>query len=446
MSADCNVSELELGEAVRTFRKLVPAESLHGLQPPGSQAVYTPWIVSWLMVYQRLSGYVSLADAVTGLAHLDDDLLPDNKRTRERSLSSNTGGYSRARDRLRVDVAEAAADRVTDALIARTPPSLGGRRVFLLDGSTLSLAPTDALRRAFPPSKNQHGESHWPVLRLVTAHELTSGVALRPEVGQMRGPKAVGEVELSVEVLGWLPPASVALGDRNFGIFAFAWEARQAGHDALMRLTKARFESMRRKATPVSPGEWELVWRPTRGERDKNPHWPADAAVPVRLHEVRISEELTLWLVTTLDEPAVALAELYRARGHIETDLRDLKQTLRLEEIRGRTPEMVRKELAAATTAYNLVVQVRRMAAARAAVEPRRLSFRRVWSLVRVLLLQPMGGADRAKVEQRIEQVLRMAGQCKLPNRPGRSYPREVIGRRSRFKQRRPKGNTKKPK
>jgi hypothetical protein len=446
MSTCENLPEIELDQAIRLFHNLVPAQSLNALQEPDPRTVYTPWIVAWLMVYQRLSGYVTLAEALAEVARFDDDLLPRNKRTRERSISSNTGGYSRGRKRLGVEVAEFAADQVTDALIARTTPSLQNRRVFLVDGSTLSLAPTAALRQAFPPSKNQHGESHWPVLRLVTAHELSSGAALRPEIGQMRGPKAVGEVELSAALMPRLPSHSVLIGDRNFGIFAFVWQAQQAGHDTLLRLTKTRFQSLQRKARLVAPGEWKLEWKPSRWDRLQNPHWPADAVVQVRLHEVKISEKLTLWLVTTLDETAAQLAEFYRGRGHIETDLRDLKQTLRLEEIRGQTEEMVRKELAAATIAYNLVILTRRLAAVRAEVEPRQLSFSRVWALVKGLLQQPIGGADPAKIEQRIDQLLRMAGQCKLPNRPGRSYPREVIGKRSRFKQRRPKGNTKKPK
>ena len=437
---------LDLDQAVRIFQNLVPLQTLNGLELPNSRTVYTPWIVSWLMVYQRLSGNLALADALPELAHLSEDLLPDNKRVRERTLSANTGGLARARTRLAFEIAEWASDRVSAALIAQSPPSLGDRRVFLIDGSTLSLAPTDSLRQAFPPAKNQHGESHWPVLRLVTAHDLSSGAALRPEIGQVCGPKAAGEVELSARLIARLPAQSVLIGDRNFGIFAFAWQTRQAGHDILMRLTKSRFQALVRKAKSVGPGEWELLWKPSSWERGKNPQWPAKAAVPVRLHEVRISETLTLWLVTSLGESAVVLAELYRGRGHVETDLRDLKQTLRLEEIRGRSPEMVRKELAAATIAYNLVVLIRRLASARAEVEPRRLSFRRVWALVRGMLGHSVDGADPARVEQRIDQVLRMAGQCKLPNRPGRNYPREVIGRRSRFPQRRPKGNDKRPK
>lgn len=437
---------VDLDQAVRIFQKLVPAQALNLLQPLDSTAVYTPWIVSWLMVVQRLRGGATLADALAELAGLDDDLLPDNKRVRQRSLSANTGGYSRARDRLTLGVAQSAADQVAATLIAQASASLEQRRVFLIDGSTLALAATDSLRQAFPPATNQHGESHWPVLRLVTAHDLASGAAIRPEVGPMCGPKAAGEVALSAPLIARLPTGSVLVGDRNFGIFGFGLMARRAGHDILLRLTQSRFQAMARRAKSVGPGTWTLTWRPSAWERGKNLDWPADAALEVRLHEVRISPTSCLWLVTSLSQPAALLAELYRGRVHVETDLRDLKQTLRLEELRGRSPEMVQKELAAATTAYNLVVLIRRLAAVHAQVEPRRLSFRRVWSLVKVLISHPVEATGLPDVERRIDHLIRMAGQCKLPNRPGRTYPREVIGRRSKFPQRRPKGNTNRPK
>jgi hypothetical protein len=435
-------SVLDLDQAVRLFHKLMPPKVLDDLQPPTTATVYTPWIVSWLMVYQRLNGSAILADAVGELARMDDDLLPDNKRTRERSVSFNTGGYSRARDRMKVEVAETAADAVVAELIAQSPPSLGGQRTFLIDGSTLSLAPTAPLRNAFPPAKNQHGESHWPVLRLVTAHELSSGTSVRPEIGQMCGPKAIGEVALAAGLIVRLPPASILIGDRNFGIFAFAWLALGQGHDILMRLTKARFQSMVRKAKLVGPRKWKLTWKPSNWDRKQNLDLPADAALELNLHEVVVSKHLTLWLVTSLDESGVVLADLYHGRQNIETDLRDLKQTLRLEEIRGKSPEMVRKELAAATIAYNLVVTIRRLAAVQAGVEPRRLSFSRIRSLVKVLLLQPREEANPEKVKQRIDEVLRMAGQCKLPNRPGRNYPREVITKRGKFPRKRPKNES----
>lgn len=51
---------------------------------------------------------------------------------------------------------------------------------------------------------------------------------------------------------------------------------------------------------------------------------------------------------TLLDAEAVTardLAELYRARWNAELDLRSLKQTMQMDILRCKTPELVRKEL-----------------------------------------------------------------------------------------------------
>ena len=98
---------------------------------------------------------------------------------------------------------------------------------------------------------------------------------------------------------------------------------------------------------------------------------------------------------------------------------------------------MVRKELAAATIAHNLAVLIRRLGAARAGVEPRRLSFARVLSVARGLILDSRPGATRAERERWLDRAVRMASQCRLPDRPGRSYPREVVGRRTKFPRKR---------
>jgi hypothetical protein len=54
-------------------------------------------------------------------------------------------------------------------------------------------------------------------------------------------------------------------------------------------------------------------------------------------------------VVTTLLDPGEAsreeLASIYRARWNNEPDLRSIKVTLQMSMLRGRTPEMVRKEM-----------------------------------------------------------------------------------------------------
>jgi hypothetical protein len=419
------------------FRQLLPADYLNALDPKAAQAAYTPFVVVWLLVYQRLHGNASLREAVAEFTQrFPDHLLPDCKRAQEHTLSTNTGAYSDARSVLDKTVLPAAADRVYTTLLSTYPPSWRDRRVFAVDGSTISLPATAALRAAYPPASNQHGASHWPILHVAVVHELASGLAIRPAFGPMYGPHAVSETALARQLLAQVPADAILLGDRNFGIFAFAWAAQQARHDVLLRLTAVRFRALQKKARAAGAGKWELTWHPSKADRQADPNLPADAALHGWLHEVVVSEKRTLWLFETMDATGEEMAALYRQRWHVETDLRDLKRTLKLDVLTGRSVQMVEKELVAGVLAYNLTNQIRRLAAARLQLPPRRLSFAGTWSLLQSFL-EGVGEWSLAEAEARFERLLRGVGQQKLPNRPGRSAPREVIPRRRKFPERR---------
>lgn len=425
----------ELEAALAQFRILLDREEIDARQEHPPTTIYTPWVVVWLMVYQRLHANASLSDAVGELFRLKDH-LPPNRRIAEETLSTNTGAYSQARSRLHPEVAEAVSDHVFRTLMEGSPAAWEGRRVFLLDGTTSALASVPRLRQEFPPATNQHRPSPWPILHWAVAHELSSACALRPQIGAKYGPAAVSEVTLAIRMLPHLPPQSVVMADRNFGVFAFFEAAQAAGHDVVTRLTEARFRALVRHAHPLGPGRWELLWKPSAAERRKHPELPADACVEAELHQVEVTTSegtpLTLWLVTTLRTSSAQLAELYGLRFHVETDIRNIKVVLRMDELRGQSPSMIRKELALGTVAYNLVIQIRRLAARQAGVAPRRLSFAGSWSLVKVILLQT---ADWTAEEflRNFRQVLRGCTQRKLPNRPGRQYPRQTLRRSQKY-------------
>jgi hypothetical protein len=426
---------IPLAEGRRLFGQLLTAESVNVLDPPEPSAVYTPYIVVWLLVYQRLHANATLADAVTELlTQFPHQALPDCKRVRDDKLSANTGAYSRARTRLPVSVATGTADRGAQMLLDSTPSAWRGRSVFLLDGTTAQLPHTDELCVAYPPASNQSGTSHWPILHVLVAHELSTGLAVRPEYGPMYGPQAVGELALALRLIPRLPPGVVVLGDRNFGVFALVHAVRSSDRHAVVRLTATRFQMLVKKAKSIGPGRWALTWVPSRWDRNSHPELPAQTSVSGWLVEVRVRPDLTLWLFTTVDEPAAALADLYRRRLDVETDIRDLKQTLAMNRLSGKSAEMVEKELILGLLGYNLVNQVRRLAATQAHVNPRRLSFAGTWSLVRGLLGTPAEGLSQDQWEKRFEQLLRWAGQRKLPKRPKpRSYPRTILPRSTPF-------------
>lgn len=416
------------------FRQLLTPEFVNGPGPGSPHAVYTPDLVVWLLLYQRLHANASLADAVAEfLTHFPRLTAPD------RPVSANTGAYSQARTRLDVATARRVADHATRTLLAATPPSWNGRRVVLLDGTTAQLAPTPELRQAFPPAGNQHGPSPWPILHLVVAHDLGTALAVRPEFGPMYGPAATSELALTLRLLPRLPADAVVLADRNFGVFAVAHAAQSGGRDAVVRLTEPRFRALVRGATRDGPGRWAVTWRPSRWDRSSHPELAPEAQVSGWLVEVPVSAALTLWLFTTCEASGPELATLYRRRLDVETDIRDVKHTLGMDRVTGKGCAMVEKEVVLGVLAYNLVNQVRRLAAGRAKVEPRRLSFAGVWGLVKALLSAVAENLPEEDWQRRFDQVLGWAGQRKLPRRPtARSYPRAVLPRSTRFPKRKP--------
>lgn len=421
----------DLAAAVDLLHHLLDPQLLQQWQPTRHNAVYTTAVVVWLLVYQRLHPPASLQGAVAQfLSHAE--AVSTNKRVRERKLSTNSGAYSQARSRLQLAVAEKSADHVFTTLLANWPHPLAGRRTFVLDGTTLALASRDELRRRWPPAANQHGEGVWPIGHLVVACELDSGLMLRPEVGAMYGELPDAEVALALRLLPRIPPHCLLMADRNFGVFGFAYYAVQAGHDVLTRLTAPRFRALQKKAQPLGPGRWTLTWTPTRDNRKTHPDLPPDAAVTAYLYEVTGRDGQTLWVVSTLDLPLAEVADRYVRRWEVETDIRSWKTTLGCDSLRGQSVEMVLKEVAMAALAYNLVIEVRRLAAERASIPPQRISFAGVWTLVTITLFQPR---DRtaAQWQHDFDWVLRGAAQRKLPNRPGRHYPRQVLPRRRKF-------------
>ena len=238
------LSESELTSAIEMLRSIIPDEELELLAPTGPATVYTTTLTLWMLILQRLGKGTSLNTVVKDVLSNSRQLLPDNRRVRENTLSEKSGAYSDARKRLPLDVVEYFAKRVCDSFIQQTPSWFDDLRAFIIDGTTMTLSPTSELREAFPPAINQYGETVWPVMLMLVAHELQSGAALPPELGAMYGDGNTSEAKLAANPLKWIPSAK---------------------------------------------------------DRKTNPDLRDDAFVEVFLHEVELDNGETLFLATTLD-------------------------------------------------------------------------------------------------------------------------------------------------
>jgi Transposase DDE domain len=435
-ASEKRLTEEELYSTYELLRKLTPEHELLQLAPLGPTAVYTTLVTLWMLTMQRLNGGSSLASVVKVVQTYCKNLLPNNKRVRDGTLSKSSAAYSEARKRLPIEAAEFFANSVCDSLVARSPSWFRDQRAYILDGTTITLSPTSSLAEAFPPATNQHGITVWPILMLLVAHELQSGCALIPEIGAMYGEKNTSEAKLAAAIAKRLPPRSIVIADSGFGIFRVCHAMIRGGHDILIRLTKSRYKAMRRQAELTEETETStkhlLRWMISTDDRKANPDLPADAVLHVILHEITLESGDVLMLVTTLPYSSEEAAEAYSYRYDVEHDIRDLKVTMQLEKIRARTEEMVRKEILCSVVAYNLVLEFRREAGKIAKLPPRRLSFTGVWNTFEIFLLhQPPCNAS--KWIERYEQALLIASKDKLPNRPGRNYPRKAHYRRPKW-------------
>jgi putative transposase len=309
----------------------------------------------------------------------------------------------------------------------------------LLDGSSLQLEHEPELVQAFPPASNQHGKSHWPVMRIVVLHDLETGLAERPYWGPLNGRKAVSEQSLAERAIAPIPAGSVIVGDRNFGIFSTAYSTQQAGHQGVLRLTAVRAKSL--LGRPISrPGDYPVRWRASRwdGNRKRQPPpWPAGAYVEGRLIAWRVGRgkhKQWLYLFTTTSLPAEEVVALYGRRWCIETDLRSLKQTVHLYRLSAHSVDMMEKELLVAVMAYNLVRAILFQAAQRAKIDPRQLSFTYACNIVLDGYPRALAARTAKQQQQELDRIIDLVARCRLPKRKKRrSYPREVWGRGYRF-------------
>src|SRR5262245_40391223 len=113
------------------------------------------------------------------------------------------------------------------------------------------------------------------------------------------------------------------------------------------------------------------------------------------------------------------IGALYERRWEGEVDIRSIKSTMRMDILRCKTPEMVRKEIWAHLLAYNLLRTVMAVAAAESGIEPRQVSFKGAKQVVTAFAPK----IEAARSEERaalIDALLATIAYHRVGARPGR--------------------------
>jgi hypothetical protein len=196
--------------------------------------------------------------------------------------------------------------------------------------------------------------------------------------------------------------------------------------DFVIRLHQARTVRSRRFRS------WREIWKkPQRPHGQTRRSWkkrPEELAVRLVRFQVQVRgfrTQSVIVVTSLLDEqafPDSAIAELYARRWQVELHYRQIKTNLALDVLRGRSPQMIERELWLHALAYNLVRALLVEAALTHDVPVERLSFKGALDALQAW-------ADRALASRRHRRHARRTLLARLANdqvplRPGRSEPR----------------------
>ena len=381
-------------------------------------------------LYSPLTTVVLFIEQVLGADHSCQDAVARGLSARvalgQAPCSLNTGPYCRARLRLALGLVERLGREVATRLMAAQPaPWLWrGRNVKLVDGTTLSMPDTEANQRSFPQSREQAPGLGFPLARLLGILSLSCGAVLEWASGPCEG-KNTGETALLWSLMDKLVAGDVVIADRYFaGYFGIA-RLQQQGIDVLIRQHQRRHTDFRR-GRRLGKRDHVVSWaRPQRpGWMDPTTYATMPESIVMR--EVRVAD---LTLVTTLlDAKEVGkqeLVDLYGKRWQVELDFRAIKTVMQMDVLRCKSPDMVRKEIAAHLLAYNLVRTVMAQAACLAHLLPRQLSFKATLQVLNAFE-ENLRFCPRPRLTTRHAIVLASIGQVILPVRPDRVEPRAV--------------------
>ena len=381
-------------------------------------------------LYSPLTTVVLFIEQVLGADHSCQGVVAQGLSARvalgQAPSSLNTGPYCKARQRLAVDLVERLAREVGTRLLAAQPaPWLWrGRNVKLVDGTTVSMPDTKSNQELFPQPRGQKPGLGFPLARLVGIVSLSCGAVLEWAVGPCEG-KKTGETAMLWGLMDKLCEGDVVIADRYFaGYFGIARLWRQ-GVDVLIRQHQRRSTDFRR-GRRLGKRDHVVTWA-----RPQRPSWMDQATYAtmpefIVMREVRVAD---LTLVTTLlDADEIGkreLVELYGQRWQIELDFRLIKTVMQMDILRCKSPDMIKKEIAAHLLAYNLVRTVMAQAACYANIFPRQLSFKATLQVLNAFE-ENLRFCPHARLTIRHGIVLSSIGRAILPVRPNRVEPRAV--------------------
>jgi len=385
------------------------------LQPTHRERLYTPTNTLSLFLAQAMNTDASCQNTVNH--HVVERVFNGLS-----ACSTTTGAYCKARQRLPTNMIAELVKQSGQLILEQIPNSWRwqGRRVKLVDGTTVTLPDTAANQQQYPQQKAQQPGLGFPLARIVGIVCLASGAVLQAAMGAFKG-KGASEHALLRQLIDSFEPDDVVLADRYYCSYFLIALLMARGADVVFQQNAVRKTDFR-IGQKLSACDHIVTWK-----KPIMPTWMTVsqyAALPdeLTLRELKNNGRV---LVTTLLSDKIAsksaLTELYKQRWHVELDLRNIKTVLGMETLHCKTPDMNEKEMWVYFLAYNFIRLLIAASATKADILPRHISFKhtlQIW-----LAWHSQHAAHDANDT---DILLMLIAQQRVGNRPDRIEPRNL--------------------
>ena len=278
---------------------------------------------------------------------------------------------------------------------------------------------TPGNQAAYPQPSSQAPGLGFPIARLLVVFSLAVGTVLEAAMGPYQG-KQTSELALLRLVLDQFRPGDIVLADRFFCSYWVIAALQARGVDVVVRLHQRRTADFRRGRSAGPGGPRRHLDEARAGPRlDEPRRVRGDAAVAGGPRAPGAGPGQ--------DQAGPRAGDRHDADGCADLPGRRswgacsasggtrnwicgrLKTEMQMEMLRTKSPEMVRKEVAAHLLAYNLIRGIMAEAARVEGIEPRRLSFK--GSLHTVREFEAAHLYDPERIERDLPRLVALIGQ-----------------------------------
>ena len=311
-------------------------------------------------------------------------------KSQQQAISLNTSAYSQARARLPVKITAEVYKRTTKIPIEDAKLQWHNMPVYIVDGTYLNMQDSPELRKKYGLRPDYATTPPYPQCLLTAMIHQGSGKV----VAKTKSTRSVSELASFYQMIEEIPSGSLVLADALYNTYATISRIIDQGcHIITVGKTSRKYKVIK----TISPGD-ELV----EIKCAARPDWLSqEAKMPeslllrrIEINTAHKGGEKMVFYSTLTDYNKYTQADIavkFITRWDVEVTIREIKILMDMEFLRGKTEDMIDKEINITIAMYNIIREIMYNSAINGAFPPEELIFQKMLKSNQTILVDKQG-------------------------------------------------------